>query len=172
MRNCLAAVVLFLIAAQPVGTAAPTPQKQTISGADGASIDFAVSDTELTIAYRAPNLNEHCAVFAALGTHREVGAAVLPFKQQDEGSTVFLPFKADLLLCAKPDSNTSRDWKQWKWADAADNNAASKFETGGTTFHIPRDQLGKSGTIDCIVYAKDLSVNDGWGKLFGCSDAD
>jgi glycosidase len=39
------------------------------------------------------------------------------------------------------------------------------------TFHIPRSQLGDVKKIDCAIYAKDLSQNDGWGKLFACSDA-
>src|SRR5262249_51181031 len=111
-------------------------------------------------------------VFTAFGTHREIGAAVLPFQQNIEGSTVFLPFKADLLVCAKSDSSTERNWKHWKWTDAVEAPTLAKFENGAVTFHIPRAQLGLAKTIDCVVYAKDLSVNDGWGRLFGCSDAE
>jgi len=75
-------------------------RKQTIQGADDAVIELSLTETALIITYRAPNLREGESVYLTLGTHREIGSAVLPFDRNNEGSTVFLPFKSDLLLVA------------------------------------------------------------------------
>jgi hypothetical protein len=69
--------------------------KQTISGSDGASIAISLSDVGLIVEYQTPGLKaERDAVYLALGTHRDIGSAVVPFAREQEGSTVFLPFKA------------------------------------------------------------------------------
>jgi hypothetical protein len=87
---------------------------QTVSGADGAVITFTRSATELTIEYRAPGVSDSCGVYALFGTQREIGSAVVPFQQSKEGSTVFLPFKADLFVSAKADLVREQNWKRWK----------------------------------------------------------
>ena len=145
--------------------------KQTLAGANGASITFTLSDVDLAIEYRAPELNEHCAIFAALGTHHEIGSAVVPFQQGQEGSTVFLPFKADLIVSVKSGSNLKRKWERWKWSEASPFNPEAKIDNHSVTLRIPRSELGQASAIDCAVYAKDLSHNDGWGRIFGASDA-
>jgi len=57
----------------------------------------------------------------ALGPHREIGTAVLPFAQDAEGSTVFLPFKSDLLLSAEirngQIASFIRRWERWQWSE-------------------------------------------------------
>src|SRR4051812_32002490 len=73
--------------------------KQTITGVDGTSLAISLSGTDLILEFKAAGLvNDHSRVFFVLGTHREIGAAVLPFSKDAEGSTVFLPFKADTLI--------------------------------------------------------------------------
>jgi glycosidase len=146
--------------------------KQTLNGSDGASITLELSDVDLVIDYTAPELKEHCALYVALGTHREIGSAVVPFARGTEGSTVFLPFKADLLVNATGEGSCSqRKWEKWKWGDAATSSASVSKIDKGFRLRIPKSQLGESKAIDCAIYAKDLSQNDGWGKFFGCNDA-
>ena len=149
--------------------------KQVISGADGASITISLTKADLQIEYSVPAANASTAVFIALGTHHDIGSAVVPFQREQEGSTVFLPFKADLLLSAKlgvePASCLERNWTHWKWSDAtpsASNHAKIDKET--VTFQLPRAQFTNAATLDCAIYAKDFSQNDGWGKFIGCSD--
>src|SRR5438874_1736555 len=146
--------------------------KQVISGADGASITISLTKADLQIEYSVPAANASTAVFIALGTHRDIGSAVVPFQREQEGSTVFLPFKSDLLLSTKlavqPASCLERKWTNWKWSDAVSSTGTHvKVDNGTVTFLVPRSQFSSLDTINFAIYAKDLSQNDGWGKLFG-----
>jgi glycosidase len=174
------AILLFgsIVAATSAST---TGVQQAISGSDGATIAFSLSDAELAIEYQAPDLNDQCAVYVALGTHSEIGSAVVPFQQAHEGSTVFLPFKADLFFYCRAgappaDSSASASsfkskWERWKWSKLGQTDINAKIDNHGLKLRIPRSELGDAKMIDCAVYAKDLSQNDGWGRLFGCSDS-
>ena len=150
--------------------------KQIVAGSDDASITIQLTKQHLQVEYHAPGVNERTAIFVALGTRCEIGSAIVPFQREQEGSTVFLPFKADLLLCAKlgvqPASCLERKWTRWKWNGAA-RSESNHVKTGPETavFQLPRSQFSNAATIDCAIYAKDLSQNNGWGKFFGCSDA-
>jgi glycosidase len=170
-------VFLGLTVSTPVAFTGKSLPKQIISGADGASIAISLTKADIQIEYRAPDLDANTAVFIALGTHRDIGSAVVPFQREQEGSTVLLPFKADLLLSAtlsaEATSCVERKWTQWKWGDAApstSNRVKIDKGTATTTFQLSRSQFTEAATVNCAIYAKDLSQNDGWGKLFGCSD--
>src|SRR2546423_1515031 len=70
----------------------------TISGADGAVIRLSVEGATLRVDYEAPDIEKpQHRVFIALDSDPAGGAAILPFAQRGEGSTVFLPFNADQL---------------------------------------------------------------------------
>jgi glycosidase len=150
-------------------------RKQTIQGADDAVIELSLTEAALIITYRAPNLSEGESVYLTLGTHREIGSAVLPFDRNNEGSTVFLPFKSDLLLVAVVKDGKldcyQRKWEHWKWSErTAASGCLAKFHNGTLTFNLPRAALSASKSLDLLVYAKDLTENDAWGRLYGCSD--
>lgn len=168
IRGALVYALAFFAA---TGHAEKSLAKQALNGSDGSSITFSVSEADVVIEYRAPELNERGAVYAALGTHRDIGSAVIPFQQGQEGSTVFLPFKADRLVCAKSARSYERKWEQWKWSPSSDPTIKTNFDNGVVTFRISRSEFGQTKTIDCAVYAKDLPQNDGWGKLFGSIDS-
>ena len=165
-RQLLIGLVTFACASAP----AKALPKQTISGSDGASITVSLSDVELVIEYRAPDLKPEHAIYLALGTHREIGSAVLPFQQEREGSTVFLPFKADLLVLAKSGTCSERRWQKWKWSEPASSACEAKTDSGAITIRVPRPRLGSARLIDCAIYAKDQAHNDGWGDFLGCND--
>jgi glycosidase len=149
---------------------------QTISGSSGATIAISLSDVDLAIEYRAPDfITGRCGLFVALGTCREIGSAIVPFQRGVEGSTVFLPFKADLLVWTTSQTESrlcnERKWESWKWSDAATSTQNRlQIDNATLTVHLPRSQFGSAKKIDCVVYAKDFSENDGWGKFFGCND--
>jgi glycosidase len=147
-------------------------RKKIIHCADDALVELSIDDNELTICYRAANLSGN-NVYLALNTRREIGSAVLPFDCNHDGSTVFLPFKADLFLFAACDRARTecheRRWENWKWSDRALTESCGVFsEKDALTFRLPLKQLGRP--IEFAVYAKDLRENNGWGRFWGCSD--
>src|SRR5205814_670472 len=153
-----------------------TLREQTIAGSDNVSITVAVSDREFFFRYDPPPPGENAlAIYVALGTHREIGAAVLPFSQHGEGSTVFLPFKSDLLLSAEVRATTIvcflRRWEHWRWSEREQTQAFDvTHENGEFVFRIPRRLAGEPAKIDFAIYAKDPDANNGWGWFWGCSD--
>jgi glycosidase len=62
-------------------------------------------------------------------------------------------------------------WTHWKWQAAqVPASIKSTVRDGSVTFQIPRSYFGQTARMDCVLYAKDLSQNGGWGQFFGCSD--
>ena len=74
----------------------------------------------LQIVFRASGLDEpgH-AVFAALNTEIAEGSAVLPFGKDAQGSTVFLPFRANRLYAATMGRAASTARCGWLWRQTA-----------------------------------------------------
>jgi glycosidase len=153
-----------------------TLREQTIAGSDGISITLAVSKRELFFRYRPPEpVEDSLNLYLALGTHREIGAAILPFSQHIEGSTVFLPFKCDLLLSVEVRAGQMvrflRKWERWRWSEREQTKAfATSREDGEFVFYIPRPLVGEAAKVDFAIYAKDPNANNGWGRFWGCSD--
>jgi glycosidase len=153
-----------------------TARELSIAGSDNVTIAIVVSDREIAFRYRAPSPIESAPnIFIALRTQREIGAAVLPFGQHVEGSTVFLPFKANLLLSAEIRGNEIvsflRKWERWRWTEREQTQAFEVSELNGEfVFRIPRALAGDAASIDFVTYAKDPNANDGWGWFWGCSD--
>jgi glycosidase len=150
--------------------------KENLAGSDNVEITVAVSPAELVIGYRPPGPSENSLnLYAALGTHREIGAAILPFSQHFEGSTVFLPFKCDLLLSVEVRAGQTvcflRAWERWRWSEREQTAAFDVTqESDEFIFRIPRPLVGEATRIDFVIYAKDPNANNGWGWFWGCSD--
>jgi glycosidase len=151
-------------------------RQEEIAGSDGVSIEVALTAEEIVFRYRPSGLLESAqSIYLALGTQREIGAAVLPFTQHGEGSTVFLPFKADLLLSAEIRGAEIvafiRRWERWRWSEREQTRAFEVMgENGEFVFRIPRALVGDAKAINFVSYTKDLNANNGWGWLWGCSD--
>ena len=148
----------------------------TLTASDNIRIQLGISESELVAHYEIGGVIDRALhFFIALGTHRDIGAAVLPFAQGFEGSTVFLPFKCDLLLSAAISDGQlvcfARTWEHWKWSERQLTRELEVTQLEGTiTFRIPRAILGPATELDFAMYAKDPMANDGWGWFFGCSD--
>ncbi len=147
-----------------------------INGSDGVLITVTRSDDALMFRYRvAGGWKQPQNFFAALRTGLTIGSAVVPFAQGAEGSTVFLPFNADLLLCAETGAQEARGfvrrWDGWRWGEREQTEGlAVNAANNEIHFRISGSLLGEADTIDLVVYAKDPTSNDGWGWLWGCSD--
>lgn len=151
--------------------------REAWAGSDNVSITATAMEVELILRYRpAAALGDAQNLFVALRTQHEMGAAVLPFAQRAEGSTVFLPFKADLFLSAELRGDDAivtflRRWERWRWSEREQTKVFEVAEQNGEfVFRIPRPLIGDAPTIDFVIYAKDPDANDGWGWFWGCSD--
>jgi glycosidase len=153
-----------------------TEREQMIAGSNNVSIIVAGSARAIVLRYRPPApCKNPLTIHVALGTQRHIGAAVLPFSQNFEGSTVFLPFKCDLLLSAEVRTGRVvcflRRWERWQWSDREQTEDFDVIEENGAfLFRIPRPLLDDAAKIDFAIYAKEPSANDGWGWFWGCSD--
>jgi glycosidase len=147
---------------------------QTIDRSDF-SIALRLSDSDLEIQCRVAGWKAtDYTLFVAIGNAAQFGSTVIPFQREVEGSTVFLPFQADWLVCAKSRANGchERRWKNWKWTEAAlagDTNL--KIDNSAITLSLSRSRFENATKINCAIYAKDMSQNYGWGKFLGCNDA-
>ncbi len=117
------------------------------------------------------------AVFVALGTKNWGGSALVPAEKGKEGSAVWLPFGADLLLVANrrgnKEENYLRRWTgtQWGPREAAGAAFSVVAEPAQVMLRVPDKLTGRSGPLKVAVYLKDLAAEDGWGRFYGALDA-
>jgi len=141
--------------------------KETISGSDGATIALSRSDSSLVIEYRCP-ADDQRTIFVAIGSHNEIGSAVIPFAEHQEGSTVFLPFKADRLFALNIGANSLeksvREWHNWRWQEPRPAEKVDATPNGNDcTVQIPLSGIGSAKSIDLAIYAKSFASNS-WGQ--------
>lgn len=159
----------------PQSESAENSRDQVLKGSGNAAIRIAVSDKEVSIAWTSSRaLAANDRIFFAFRSAHSIGSAVLPFEREAEGSTLFLPFKADQLISVNakaPAESTLRRWTNWKWADRAKSEGVGvSIKDQTATIKIARSEIANLAALDCVVYEKDLSQNGGWGQLTGCSD--
>ncbi len=117
------------------------------------------------------------ALFVALGTQGGEGSSLIPPSQGKEGSAVWLPFPADLLLVANrtgnKEENYFRRWKTTKWGApvAAEGAFTVSAEPAQLLLRIPDKLTGSPETMKIAIYLKDLAADGGWGRLYGAIDA-
>ena len=97
---------------------------QTIFGLDNVSIEIEVTAADVCFACHFPAIIEGAQnISFVFATRREIGSAILPFARDAEGSTVFLPFNADLLLVIEIREGDAtgfvRRWNDWRWSARA-----------------------------------------------------
>lgn len=116
------------------------------------------------------------AVYVALRSGGERGAAMLPSEQGFEGSAVWLPFQADTLLMAKSTGDAvqtfMRRWKSTQWGAREEGvgNFTATVEPAQMLLRISQKILGKSQRVDLAVYVKDLTEDKGMGRFYGAMD--
>lgn len=110
--------------------------------------------------------------FIALGGADRAGSVIVPFKKGAEGSTIFLPFQANVILSATPAGDFVRHWKGTKWSEraAADGAFRVKRERTEITVTIPAALAGSLETLKLAAYFKDFAGTAGWGRVWGNID--
>jgi glycosidase len=150
---------------------------QVLDGADGAKLKLSLAKDALRIQYSVPAPaapSWQRTIFIALDLGGSEGSAVLPFAEKMEGSTVFLPFRANKLYALQA-GDDGKEWRrtfeQWKWSDRADTSKelVLQFNEFDCIVELPLEELGNSEKIKLVVYSKDFTKNP-WGRFFGASD--
>ncbi len=139
---------------------------------DGAILRFARTENALVLRYglTKPSTDRQ-TVFLALGDRSPGGSAILPFGENAEGSTVFLPFRAQQLFLLRPGKNRQRLWQDWQWGPTADLPPAIQveFSESEVSVTLPNEWLTERPQLQVAAYAKDFG-SQSWGWFFGASD--
>lgn len=152
---------------------------QVLEGADDAKIKLSITDEALRIEYSAPAPVAPAwerTIFIALNLGGTEGSAVLPFAEKLEGSTVFLPFRANKFYALQAGTKSDKGWRRtfekWSWGERVDTSKelVVHFNEFDCLVELPLEELGASGKIKLVVYSKDFTKNS-WGRLFAASDS-
>ena len=144
---------------------------------EGASLGLSAAEGRLRLDFSAPAIDQpgH-RVFLAIESGTGAGSYILPYGPDVEGSTVFLPFSAGRLYCivnspAGP-AVTVRTWRGTEWSAWSDASAqlTGTFTGGSCSLSLDLEGLARRRTLGIELYAKDLTLNDGWGRLYAATD--
>ncbi|HEX4086632.1 MAG TPA: alpha-amylase family glycosyl hydrolase [Chthoniobacteraceae bacterium] len=148
-----------------------------ISCSDGASLQITPEEGRLRVEYTAQGIDQPGRrMYLATGANGQPGSALLPYGNGLEGSTVFLPFNASRLyvIANSPGGLTAsvREWKGVQWSGWSDASAAvtGTFSKDHCSLAVAEDAVCIAPRVALEIYAKDLTQNHGWGRLYGASD--
>jgi glycosidase len=141
------------------------------------SLRITPGDGRLGLEFTAPGIDQPAhRVFLAIDSGNCAGSSIVPYGRGLEGSTVFLPFSAGKVFAIDnaPDGPavTVRTWQgtEWSpWSDASSQLSAT-FSTDHCSLTLSLAGIGERPTLGLALYAKDLTQNDGWGRLYAASD--
>jgi len=144
---------------------------------DNASLQVSHQDGRLRLDFTAPGIDQPAhRVFLAIESGLGAGSSIIPYGRGLEGSTVFLPFSAGTLFAiANSPSGPAiavRTWRgtEWSpWSDASPQ-VSGTFSKDHCSLTVSLPGLGDRGSLGLELYAKDLTSNDGWGRLYAASD--
>ncbi|HEY1582029.1 MAG TPA: alpha-amylase family glycosyl hydrolase [Chthoniobacterales bacterium] len=135
-------------------------------------MNFSVAEGRLSIAFPTEELGPGKTLFVAMRTGREPGSAVVPFAENFEGSTVFLPFQADRLYFVQIGQERSRlferHWERWKWSDRRDPPNEVEWDEARSLLRLP--VTDPDHRLALAIYVKDFRDGKTWGRLTACQD--
>jgi glycosidase len=117
------------------------------------------------------------AVVIALGRPPGDGSPLVPPERGYEGSTVWLPFAADLIVLnrrgADGDESFVRRWNKTQWGprQPAGDGVEVSTDPAQVAIRLGSKLLGSPRPTKLSVFMKDLAADDGWGRLYGALDA-
>jgi glycosidase len=93
----------------------------------------------------------------------------VPYAQGFEGSTVFLPFRANRIYFLVDGQRFRRTWDGYQWSERIAECSELQTEASDTGLHIQL-QATVSERLGLVVYVKDISENFGWGRMLESCD--
>ncbi len=136
------------------------------------TVSISAAEKSLRVAFESPGIDQPGrTLFVALDTDPLSGCAVVPYAVNAEGSTVFLPFRADVLFAVRceADGRTHawmRQWTRLKWSDAGEIEVTAERGEGEISVSFP--MLVAPSNV--AVWAKDMTAHGGWGEMIATSD--
>ena len=144
----------------------------SVFAVENPAVKFSVANEQLEIEFQQPTFGDGTTLFFALRTANELGSAVVPFAENFEGSTVFLPFQADRLYLVELGSENGRilerRWEKWKWSDRRDAPASVVWDPARLIFRLSLADF--TTRVEIVVYAKDFRDGKKWGRMLGAQD--
>ena len=139
---------------------------------DGQDVKFSIGHEQFEIGFPGLALSPGTTFFVALRAGWELGSAVIPFGENFEGSTIFLPFQADRLYFVQLGSGNGkmfeRRWEKWKWSDRRTASDDVGWDASRSVLRLP--VTGLKRRVELAVYAKDFRDGKSWGRLLACQD--
>ncbi len=133
----------------------------------GQSGEVTIEGTGQSLAVTYCGSGSH-SFYVALSDGASMGSPIVPFAQDWEGSTIFLPFPATALFFVVDDAVYYRTWRDYAWSERQPSSQASYSRSGSNgRLSIPIDSPDR---LEFVVYVKDLRENTGWGALLGSND--
>jgi hypothetical protein len=166
------AVLFFLVLA--VAASHGAPGRYDALGADEVRYVLTRTPEALEIRVLGAGVDRpEQAIFVALGKSSGEGSPLVPSDPGEEGSPVWLPFAADLLISARSTAGgekvSLRRWAKTSWGPRQDaKDVMVSAEPAQVNLRIPSKLVGASDRI--VIYLKDLAVEDGRGRLYGAID--
>ncbi len=136
------------------------------------TVSITLHPDSLHIAFHSPQIaDDGHTLFIALDTDALDGCAVIPYAVNAEGSTVFLPFRANVMFAIRCESDGktrawTRRWLRMKWSEPAENAVFATRKNGALSVSIPPPSLPEN----ISVWAKDMTAHGGWGDMLATAD--
>jgi glycosidase len=126
----------------------------------------------LTVEFQfAGSIPTSAALFVASAPMPDSGGAVTPFGKDQEGSTIFLPFRATRMVGLRQTPHGTVVWQRthnsWRWTDreAVTAPLSVTLDAANGTAQIAFPLVAGQPSSRWAAWCKDLGTNDGWGSL-------
>ncbi len=169
------AAFLFLIAFSALSPSTMNGSPISIPCSAYTSLQITPQQGQLLLEVTAPGIDQPAhRLFLAVDSGTDPGSSIVPFGRDIEGSTVFLPFGAGHLFAIVNTSSgpavSVRTWQGTQWSpwDDASGQLSATFSRNHCSLTL--SGFGERRALGLDLYAKDLSQNDGWGRLYAASD--
>ncbi|MCS7063049.1 MAG: alpha-amylase family glycosyl hydrolase [Methylacidiphilales bacterium] len=107
--------------------------------------------------------------------HKQEGSAIITYAKDIEGSTTFLSFRAirhyNVVGTPLTFHRYVRSWEKTLWSERqqADDIFTAKWNNNTLHIQIPRTDIPDPQAIPFALWIKDMSENNGWGRLIASS---